>query len=78
MIPRRQHHYGKDGPSVAENTTIARSKVIMAPLHRLTDALIDSIAASHSKRGTMAHARLKADLEALAEARRVNERGGAA
>jgi len=75
---RRAHHYGKDGPSVAENSTVARMKVATAPLHTLTPAMLDSITNSHARRGTPGWTKLRDALGAMVEARRVNEREGRA
>lgn len=52
------------------NHVAAFSKASTAPLERLTPAMIDSIAASHARRGTPAFDKLLADLQAVVENRK--------
>ena len=55
------------------NTVGAFMKVTTAPLHTLTPAKLDSIAASHAKRDTPAFHKLLAEVEAMIAARRERE-----
>lgn len=56
-----------------DNLTAAFSKAATAPLERLTPDMIDSIAASHARRGTRDFEQLLEKLHETVEARRVRE-----
>lgn len=55
------------------NDVAALSKVITSPLDRLSDAMLDSIAGSHARRGTPAFAGLHEKLIVARDERRVRE-----
>ncbi|WP_041550408.1 hypothetical protein [Novosphingobium aromaticivorans] len=56
-----------------DNMTAAYAKAATAPLDRLTPAMLDSIAASHARRGTRDFDQLLAKLRETVEARRLRE-----
>lgn len=56
--------------TAAFNHTAAFAKIGMAPLAHLTDAMVESIAASHARRGTAAFEKLHRDLREVVEMRR--------
>lgn len=57
--------------SVRANHTAAFAKAGTAPLATLTPAMLESIAASHARRGTPAFEKLVGELAQVAEARKV-------
>ena len=56
--------------SVSANRVAAFAKVGTAPIERMTPDMIESIAASHARRGTPAFDKLLAELRDVADARR--------
>lgn len=60
----------KQNMTRAYNHTAAFAKVGTAPLETLTPGMVESIAASHARRGTPAFDKLLADLRVVVEQRR--------
>lgn len=57
----------------AGNHTAAVAKATTAPLHALTDAMLESIAASHARRGSADFGKLVAQLREIVAGRRDRE-----
>jgi len=55
------------------NRIAALSKIATAPLHALTDAMVESIAGSHARKGSPQFAKLLAELDARLMERRARE-----
>lgn len=55
------------------NRIAALSKIATAPLHTLTDAMVESIAGSHARKGSPQFAKLLAELDARLMERRARE-----
>lgn len=70
MKPQR---FSPPAPTQRDGIIVAVDKASTAPLHTLHRAGIESIAASHVKRGTPAYVRLVERLEAIVEMRRARE-----
>lgn len=62
--PRNREHITKRANWIA-----AITKASTAPLSALTPDMIDSIAASHARRGTRDHAKLVSEITAIVEGR---------
>lgn len=67
-FPRRRENVTK-----RDNTVAAFAKASTAPLQTLTDAMLDSITASHARRGTRDFDQLLTKLRETVEARRERE-----
>ncbi len=69
----RQTRHKPPAMTRAFNHTAAFAKAQMAPLTTLNSAMIESIAASHARRGTAGFDQLKRDLIEVVEMRRGRE-----
>lgn len=72
----RANFQRKTNVSVSANRVAAFAKAGTAPIETLTDAMVESIAASHARRGTPAFDALLRDLREVVEARRALMAGG--
>ncbi len=70
MKPRRASFKPKTNVTVSANRVAAFAKAGTAPIETLTDAMVESIAASHARRGTPAFDTLRRELFEVVNARR--------
>lgn len=69
----RSNRHAPDQMTVKANAVAAFAKVSTAPLHTMTDAMVDSITASHARRGTPQFVKLRAALDKVLAERRERE-----
>ncbi|MFN3456870.1 MAG: hypothetical protein ACK4Z8_04760 [Novosphingobium sp.] len=73
MKPGARYPRSRENVTKRDNAVAAFAKAATAPLERLTPAMLESIAASHARRGTRDFDQLLAKLAETVEARRVRE-----
>ena len=76
-MPRpRSQQFSPSAPTQRDGIILAIDKVSTAPLQTLTPAMVESIAASHVRRGTPAFARLVERLNAVVRNREARDAVG--
>lgn len=73
MKPGARYPRSRENVTKRDNAVAAFAKASTAPLQTLTPAMLESIAASHARRGTRDFEQLLAKLTETVEARRVRE-----
>lgn len=73
MKPSARFPRSRENVTKRDNAVAAFAKASTAPLHTLTEAMLDSITASHARRGTRDFEQLLAKLRETVEARRERE-----
>ena len=73
MKPGARYPRSREKVTKRDNAIAAFAKASTAPLLTLTPAMLESIAASHARRGTRDFDQLLAKLSETVEARRVRE-----
>lgn len=73
MKPGARFPRSRENVTKRDNTVAAFAKASTAPLQTLTDAMLDSITASHARRGTRDFDQLLTKLRETVEARRERE-----
>lgn len=73
MKPGARYPRSRENVTKRDNAVAAFAKASTAPLHTLTDAMLESIAASHSRRGTRDFDQLLGKLRDTVAARRIRE-----
>lgn len=73
MKPGARYPRSRENVTKRDNAVAAFAKASTAPLHTLTEAMLDSITASHARRGTRDFDQLLAKLRETVEARRQRE-----
>lgn len=73
MKPGARYPRNRENITKRDNAVAAFAKASTAPLHTLTDAMLESITASHARRGTRDFDQLLAKLSETVAARRVRE-----
>lgn len=73
MKPNTRYPRDRENVTQRDNAIAAFAKAATAPLHTLTPAMLESIAASHARRGTPAFARLLDKLAGTVAERRARE-----
>ncbi|SMC68654.1 hypothetical protein [Novosphingobium sp. B1] len=73
MKPGARFPRSRENVTKRENAVAAFAKASTAPLHTLTEAMLESIAASHARRGTRDFDQLLAKLRDTVAARRLRE-----
>jgi hypothetical protein len=73
MKPGASYPRSRENVTKRDNTSAAFAKASTAPLQTLTDAMLDSITASHARRGTRDFDQLLTKLRETVEARRERE-----
>lgn len=73
MKPGARYPRSRENVTKRDNTVAAFAKASTAPLQTLTDAMLDSITASHARRGTRDFDQLLTKLRETVDARRQRE-----
>ena len=73
MKPGARYPRSRENVTKRDNTVAAFAKASTAPLSTLTDAMLDSITASHARRGTRDFDQLLTKLRETVDARRERE-----
>ncbi len=73
MKPGARFPRSRENVTKRENAVAAFAKASTAPLHTLTEAMLESIAASHARRGTHDFDQLLTKLRDTVAARRIRE-----
>lgn len=73
MKPGARFPRSRENVTKRDNTVAAFAKASTAPLQTLTDAMLDSITASHARRGTRDFDQLLTKLRETVKARRERE-----
>lgn len=73
MKPGARYPRSRENVTKRDNAVAAFAKASTAPLQMLTPAMLESIAASHARRGTRDFDQLLAKLSETVEARRERE-----